>query len=266
MQADFPKQILGHFDIGGKQYSGMATLEGAESRLEIFFDEPIPSEDRLLIAIHGISKNGEKITACECVGGTGSAYYHGTRREVLSVFPHYFALGPEHIYPLERHINCVSYTFPHGVDLFYDRKVAGTLQDTPQLRTLISERLGKAADDPEIAHAFVYYWTRRGPIIDVSHQNMRVRAAKAFSHRFPSPYGIELKNKVQIIIDFKEPVDLKEALRAIFEVHSLFSLLMQSKQSIGVFSVIGAAGTQEQTETSVYLSLDQERNEDRLDF
>jgi hypothetical protein len=86
------------------------------------------------------------------------------------------------------------------------------------------------------------------------------------SYHHPSPLGIHLDNKVDVVVDFCDPVDLETAVHTIFEVQSFFNLVMQSKQPIREFSVIRNSETQQQTETRVYIVLDQQPNADRLDY
>jgi len=177
MKDDFPQQIFGHFSVGKEQHAGIITLDGASTKIEIYADQLVPLDESQLIAVHGISRDGRKITACHCVSaGKGHAYYYGTRREMLTLFPHYVALGPDHLCPTQREIGTVAYTFPRAVDLFYDRAIAGELKDTQELRKLISDHSDKRADGRDIAYALIFYWANRGPIIEVTHSDLRVTA------------------------------------------------------------------------------------------
>jgi hypothetical protein len=267
MRKDFPNQIFGHFSIGEEQHAGIVTLEGSNSKIEIYSEDVLKLRDDQPFSVHGISGNGEKITACQCVSaGSGRSFHHDTSRAVLRLFPHHVALGPDYLHPNLQEIGCVSYTFPRAVDLFYDPATAGELRETPELRKLISDHSDTRADGRDISHALIFYWVNRGPIIEVVRAGTRIRAQSHFSYQYPSPHGIRLDNKVDIVLDFREPVDFEGAVHTIFEVQSFFNMLMQSKQPVGEFSVIRNPETKQRTETRVYIVLDQTPNTDRLDY
>ena len=225
MTQSFPKQLLGHFSVQGKDCAGSVTFNGTESRLEIFSAAPMFIDENSKIAVPGVARDGAKITACNCTGSgvSGSHFYHGIQRHFLSLFPHQVAIGPFHIDPTRTDIISVCYTFPTAVQLFYDLRACGSLSGDPKVEELISNAIQKDGDLRDIHRAECFYFADRGPLVDVTSDGVRIRASNSLSWRFPSPRGIQLKNNVRIDLEFSQARTLDDAMRQIYEVQSCLS-------------------------------------------
>lgn len=92
-------QYLGEFKTQNRSFSGLVTLKGPESRLELYSDKPIHIPAAQMRTIRGVARTGEKITICDAIGteAGGTQTYYGTVRYFISLFPHFIAVGPRHL-------------------------------------------------------------------------------------------------------------------------------------------------------------------------
>jgi hypothetical protein len=236
---DQKESHLGHFTVQGVWHAGLLTLDGKKSRLEIYADEPLHIPSKQMRRVVGISKDGVKITAVNCVGAeiSGTSTYYGTTRHSISMFPNYVVFGPHHTNPEDSEINSLTFSFSHANQLFYDWGTFGHIigerkLSFGQLREILKYVKSSPKKRRRDGRLDLYFHWDRGPIIEIKNALGTVKAVSLTSSSMPSPSGIRVKSKVMIHIDFASPCTFEAALRAQYILMLFFELVSQSRQNV----------------------------------
>jgi hypothetical protein len=77
MEIEGRASILGHFVVQGADHAGALTLDGPNTKLEIFSDDFLHLKNEEMACVRGVSKDGVSISAINCVAlvMSGSASY-----------------------------------------------------------------------------------------------------------------------------------------------------------------------------------------------
>jgi len=256
--------LFGHFTIQGAEHAGLLTLDGSKSRLDIYSEAEltfIPAEMR---HIQGISKDGMRITAINCIGSSaGGATYYGETRHFLSVFPNYVVLGARHLEPDRAEISSLSFTFSNAIRLFYDWGTFGRLLKPGELPFQFARQMLKAVkhapkDRRRGGTLDLFYNWDRGPIVKVVTERGTIMVFNSTTTKFPSPSGIRVENEVRVEIQFPGAVTLDQAIPVLFVLQSFIELVSQSKQNIEKIALVHKDGS---LETPLELHLPNEEAE-----
>jgi hypothetical protein len=251
--ADVKEQYFGTFTLKNDTYPGVVSLAGSGSSLELFSERLLSANQTDMIAIQGISKDGKRLTACNCVGPgiSGRATYYGPTRYFMSLFPHYVAIGPRHLHVTKKEITHISYTFPDAISLFYDWGSFGQLPSSRASRIPIPVR---SRQKRKIQRLHVFYYADRGEIIRIDDPQLSIKANNVVSIPFPTPRGIRIENQVRISLDFVQPQTLDQAIIELYQLHFFFELLTQSKQPVHNVLVRHATAESHEPGIHVYIS------------
>jgi hypothetical protein len=224
-------QYLGEFKVQKWRFSGLVTLRGPDSRLELYSDKPIHIPAAQMQTIRGVARTGEKITLCDVVGGEigGTQTYYETIRHFISLLPHFVAVGPRHLDTDASVVSEIAFITTGATSLFYDHGAFGTGK-VKNIKRIMPAWAKK--DRREVRLSRVFYYADRGPIFSVKGKDVKFTAFNGVSYRSPSPRGINLTNEVRISLKFKRHLKLTDAIKAAFEFRGFCEMLSQSKHCI----------------------------------
>ena len=141
-------------------------LKGRNSRFEAYADKFIHLTQDQMRCIRGTSRSGGAITICDAIGSdiSGTHSYRGKRKEFISLFPHYVAIGPRHIETHKAVIAEVMFTLSGATALFYDLGAFSTA-NIKNIRRLMPAWAKK--DRRKITFSEVFYCVDRGPMVSL---------------------------------------------------------------------------------------------------
>lgn len=230
---------LAHFTVQDIDHAGSLTLNGPKSTIEIYSDDFFHLTEEQMRCVRGVSKDGVSISAINCVGPgvPGTQTYHGRRKRFMSLVPNFVVLGPRHLEPQQSNIASVSFSFTAANELFYDWGTFGQIirkhrLSFGQLREILRAVSGAPKRRRRGGHLDLFYRWDRGPIIEIETTMGTLKAWNATSERFPSPSGIELRNRVRVTCDFAVSRTLEGTVDALYEIMPFFELVSQSRQNI----------------------------------
>ncbi|WP_245286679.1 malonate decarboxylase holo-[acyl-carrier-protein] synthase [Bradyrhizobium sp. ARR65] len=147
------------------------------------------------------------------------------------------ALGPRHLEPTERVLKSITFGFSDANHLFYDWGTFGSIFEDRKLsfgqrREILRGMKQRPRHRKRGGWLRLYYHWDRGPIVETNCGLGKISVWNATSGKFPSPNGIELRNNVRVTLEFGSPVDFDAALRAMYQMVSLFELTAQAQQDI----------------------------------
>lgn len=234
-----PKQILAHFTVQGTDHAGALTLDGPNTKLDIFSDDFLHLKDDEMNCVRGVSKEGVSISAINCVPlvVSGSASYHGRERRYLTLFPNYVVLGPCYLDPSESVIPAIAFTFSQANHLFYDWGTFGHIGSEQKLtfgqrRALLRGVRDRPKGRRRGGRLDLYYRWDRGPIIEAACSLGKITVWNATRERNPSPDGLDVENRIRVTVKFSQPLALSEALRVRHQLMALMELLAQGRQNV----------------------------------
>lgn len=249
-------QYLGRFVINRRSLPGVVKLKGMESRLEVFADRFIHLPQDKMRAIHGVARNGAKLTICDAVGAetSGSSVYHDTTRHYMSLFPNYVAIGSRYLDAHKKTIAGLSFTTSGALDLFYDIGAFGSAASNQikDVRKIMPAWARK--DRRNIVHSEVFYYVARGPIVAVDAGDISIGVFNGPTIHSPSPHGINVTNQVRIDLTFARPVNLQNALKAANEFRSFCEVVAQNRQCIRDVAVRQKNAQQHEAPIRLYVS------------
>jgi ApeA N-terminal domain 1 len=231
--------FLGHFTVQGTDHAGALFMDGANSKLEIYSDEFLHLKDEEMTCVRGVSKEGVSISAVYCVPLilSGSASYYDKNKSYMTLRPNYVILGPRYLEPEENVIAAISFTFSEANQLFYDWSTFGRIfrkhrLSFGQLREILRGVRRAPKHRRRGGHLDLYYRWDRGPILEVGCDVGKITVWNATGGKFPSPDGLDVRNRVRITCAFSTPVNLEAALLVQRQMMSLFELAAQARQNV----------------------------------
>jgi len=239
MSQEDQTRFLAHFTVQGSDHAGALDLDGPNTKLDIFSDDFLHLKDEEMNCVRGVSKEGVSISAIYCVPlvTSGSASYHDKHKHYMTLRPNYVALGPHYLEPEEDVISSISFTFSEANHLFYDSGTFGHIiwkhrLSFGQLREILSGVRRAPKHRRRGGRLDLYYRWDRGPIIEATCSAGKITVWNATGGRFPSPDGLDLRNRVRVTCAFVAPLNLEAALGVLNQMMSLFELAAQSRQNV----------------------------------
>ncbi|MGY8666163.1 hypothetical protein Q3C01_27955 [Bradyrhizobium sp. UFLA05-109] len=270
-EADPKTNILGHFEIQGVDHAGGLKLDGMATELQIYSEDFFHLKDEEMDCVRGVSNEGVSISALHCVPLTlsGSATYHGKHRHYITLRPNFVTLGPRHLEPAECVLTSITFGFSDANNLFYDWGTFGSIFEDRKLsfgqgRELLRKIKEKPRHRRRGGWLRLYYHWDRGPIVETNCAFGKISVWNATSGKFPSPNGIELRNKVRVTLEFGAPVDLDAALKAMYQMVSLFELTAQVQQDIEEISLRHAHAEDREASLSLHVMHAEHRKAETL--
>jgi hypothetical protein len=258
-------QYLGEFRIQGRRFSGLVSLKGSQSRLELYSDQHIHIPAAQMRTIRGLARTGEKITICDAIGSEigGTRSYYGTTRYFIELIPHFVAIGPRHLDTDRKVISQIIFTTTAATSLFFDHAAFGTAH-VKNIKRLMPAWAKK--DRREIQSSQLFYHVDRGPIFSVKSRDIEFEAFNGISYGNPSPRGISLTNEVRIALKFKRPVKLSEAIKAIWEFRAFCEIVSHSKHAIRNIILRHNRADERESFIRLYSADDDPAGQDETDF
>jgi hypothetical protein len=231
--------FLGHFTVQGTHHAGALFMDGANSKLEIYSNDFLHLKDEEMTCVRGVSKEGVSISAVYCVPLilSGSASYHDKHKSYMTLRPNYVILGPRYLDPEENVIASISFTFSEANQLFYDWGTFGHIiwqhrLSFGLLREILRGVRRAAKHRRRGGRLDLYYRWDRGPIIEAVCNVGKITIWNATGGKFPSPDGLDVRNRVRITCTFSTLVNLEAALLVQRQMMSLFELAAQARQNV----------------------------------
>jgi len=185
-------------------------------------------------SLKGIAYSGEYLTLIDCNAGE-SAHLTVPGKPVqysLNVFPHYVAIGQDHLNPGERSISRIEFSTTDLPALFYDFDVCGLVLDAKPLIDVVLEgrrklRPVEAGDNPLVA-----YFSGRDCIADVVTVMGRVSAHHRPRFTTGGPRGVRIQNRIAVAIEPDSPIAFDEAMEKVNSLATFLSVAAGRSQGI----------------------------------
>ena len=126
-----PKRFLGVFTLPtGQTAVGELSIDGPKTTLKLHSDESLGHPESS-VCVTGAAYSGECITLMDSINqGSGKTTSEGSPpRYDTEYFPHYVAIGRQHLDPNEKCITSVQFTTDDLATLFYDFDAFGHVID-----------------------------------------------------------------------------------------------------------------------------------------
>jgi len=189
MKQEERSQILGHFSIQGVNHAGAIDMNGADTTIDIFSEIYLHLSSDEMQCVHGVSKDGSRISAINCVPITvsGTSGYRDEIRHFMSLRPNYIAFGPTYLGPTENTITSISFTFTNSNNLFYDWGTFGCIRPRQRLspeqkRAILRAVKGAPKSRRRGGHLEMYYRWDRGPIIEAACAVAHYHSMECYEH------------------------------------------------------------------------------------
>ncbi|MFB0948438.1 MAG: hypothetical protein QMB48_00235 [Burkholderiaceae bacterium] len=211
------KNILGTFTLDNDQFVvGELKLKGAETLLKLHSDKllQMPEHD---VPLNGITYGGDFVTLVDCVSsGIGERHKGQITRYYADVFPHYVALGKQHLDPINPCIKEIHFSITDITTLFYDFDAFGTLiNPNPIIDSVLQERRimrpVESGDNPQIC-----YYTGKDCIAEIPTKIGNISINHRPTYSLGGPRGVYISNKIFISIKPQAPVTFKSAIDNIY--------------------------------------------------
>lgn len=201
----------GIFRVSGNvELTGTLTLNGEESVLHIWTNDPLAAESLDSETIAGVLDNQQEVSLIDCIG-IGEKRLHG--KEGISrhykLFPHYAVIGQRHYSHLEKTISRISFVIDDATALFHDRNSFGTViipQDRmPEVSSIDIFRKIPFEGDLSI----VAYWTGKKEIFSAETPIGRISAFHRPAFDMGGPGGTSITNKIVLDVEFAESQSIR---------------------------------------------------------
>ena len=160
-------------------------------------------------------------------------------------------------------VSQISFTTSGATGLFYDHGAFGSGQ-VKNVKKLMPAWARK--DRREVKQSQIFYWADRGLIFSLKTKDTEFEAFNGVSYRSPSPLGISLTNEVRIVLKFKRPLKLTDAIKAIFEFRGFCEILSQSKHCIHNIAVRHKSTKERESTIKIFPSYEETDVRPETDF
>lgn len=230
-----PERILGEFTLSdGQTAVGNLTLDGPRTLLRLHSDKFLNSvaEGQCL---PGMTFDARNITLIDCRSpGTGqTGFTKGETRYHAEVFPHYVAIGRQHLDPDKACVTAIHFTTTDLQSLFYDFDAFGSVIDSnPIIDTVLAEaRQTRPIEAGE--HPRVFYFTGKHRIVSVNTVLGRISVNHRTRSGFGGPSGVFIQSKMYVSLEIEPPVALDVALERMRDIRCFLSLAAGRSQGVG---------------------------------
>jgi hypothetical protein len=232
-------RLLGDFLLPtGRRVLGTLRLTGANTLLELHSEESLMDiEDATTLT--GLAYSGERITLLDChsLGCTQTLSQGESTRYHADVFPHYVAIGKQHLNPDEACIARIEFSTSDIESLFYDLDAFGHVIDArPIIDQVLAERRARrpveVGDSPQ-----VFYFTGKYCIAEVNTVAGRISAHHRPRFNMGGPSGAYIKNRIAISIQPAKPLTFDSAIESMYEIRSFLSVAAGRSQRLSKIRV-----------------------------
>jgi hypothetical protein len=209
----------------GIEVQGDLVLNGGKTTLDLFSNVFFNTRAIMDGCITGALHDRTKVSLIECITtqGPGSGNRGGEIYHFGSVFPHFVIFGNEHITSSDRKIMRVSFQVDDAATLFYDFDAFGQVIDARQhIAGLVHTKEKVGRDIPVGNDPMIFYFAGKYEIFAAETILGTVSASHRPSYSMPGPRGINVNNRIDLDIAFKEGATVREAIIA---VHTLLRFL-----------------------------------------
>ena len=219
--------------VHGEDSVGELRLRRGASFLRLHHTGPVHSLPDETV-IHGSLNDRVKVSCIDCIvtssgSGTsnGNGNYHYTE-----VFPHYVALGSEHLRPCEPMIKAVHFSISDVDTVFYDFDAFGHVIDPKSLieEVVAKNKIGRTVPVGEFP--VIAYFTGKREVISVDTAIGHIAVNHRPGWSMGGPSGVQIMNKMTISIKPESPAVFEDCIDGILTLHRFLSLIAGRRQGV----------------------------------
>lgn len=213
---------------------GELSVNDAKTLLELHSAEETELLDDGPSSLKGIAYSGEYLTLVDCNGGESSHLTVPGKpvQYSLSVFPHYVAIGQEHLDPLQPSISRIEFSTTDLPALFYDFDACGLVLDAAPIIDAVLEERRKLRAVETGDHPLVAYFSGRDCIAKVLTTMGSISAHHRPRFTTSGPRGVRIQNRIAIAIEPDSPVAFDEAIENVNSLATFLSFAAGRSQGI----------------------------------
>jgi hypothetical protein len=210
---------------------GQLLVNGPNSRLKLTSRSTLP-DLRKIQHLCGTTLDLQKVTCIDCLPLSQNSPFNVNRGTYYcaEVFPHFVAVGNEHIDPDFASVYSISFTVDDLSSLFHDFVAFGRVTDAmPLMDSVLSEIRQnwpvEAGEYPEIV-----YFTGKQKIIEIETDIGKFSIIHRPSTSIGSPDGIYFKNRMLVSLELDSPITFRESIKRIIVIAQFLSMIAGCEQ------------------------------------
>ena len=246
----------GVFSVSPEQeLTGTLSLNGEESVLHLWTNNPANASTLDTKTITGILDNQKRVSLIDCISiGDERIYGRNGVSQHYKFFPHYVIIGSRHFSKSTKEILQISFVIDDAAALFDDRTSFGTLV-IPQDRIQDVTSLDVFEKIPlEGASATIAYWTGKAELFAADTEIGRVCAFNQPTVNMGGPAGAFIRNEIVINVEFSESVSVSDTVRDIWKLLRFIESIVGRRQNLLRLDIIKDVSTYSVSH-SVYLNM-----------
>lgn len=230
-------RLLGTFLLpSGQEVFGELRVRGRNTVLRLRDKHLIPSLGSVKV-IYGETHDRHKISCLGCVVSSSGLGWTEDKSEYhyADIFPHFVAIGHEHLSPQQPSITAMRFTLDDLKVLFYDFDAFGRVFDAGSLieSVVSANSLGRQVPIGDLP--IITYFTGKRDVVAVETAigKISVRHSPSSGQSgWSGPSGVAIQNQMMVIVEPQSPVPLKDCMERTGTVLRFLSLLAGRRQGI----------------------------------
>ena len=184
---------------------GTITLNGEESVLHIWTNDPLSVESLDSETISGVLDNQQEVSLIDCIDiGEKRLFGKKGMSRHYKLFPHYAVIGQRHYSHLDKTISRVSFIIDDATALFHDRSAFGSILISPDQMPEVQSIDVFSKIPFEGNHPIVAYWTGKEEIFSANTLIGRISAFHRPTFDMGGPEGTAITNEIVVDVEFEE--------------------------------------------------------------
>jgi hypothetical protein len=229
------ENLTGTFKLAdGRTVFGSLRVCGKESKITLFDDIEFFQFPEYYAYLTGDLHDGRLVTLFDCTLERTERRSTSADRMKYSaqLFPHFVAIGHQHIPSSEPCIAQVSFAMKDASSVFYDFDAFSTVLDPePFVPLLVNDKAKirpvEIGDDPIIG-----YFTGKFDIAVVETPLGEIKAHHQINQTLGGPRGIRIDNKVMVTLTVARPLTFEESLNRLSVLLRFFELIIGCEQPL----------------------------------
>lgn len=211
---------------------GELRINGRKTLLRLLSSDVIPLLEKAT-TLHGEFQDLQKVTCLQCVPNSSGSTSgkDGQQSHYADLFPHFVAIGDQHLQPEECCIEAIYFTVDDIESIFYDFDAFGHVIDSKPLIEAVAaanrlEREIPIGELPQIA-----YFTGRREVIAVQTVLGTFRVHHVPIRNMGGPAGVFIKNQMTITLEPDVPIDFDDCIERLLVFLRFLSALAGRRQA-----------------------------------